>query len=141
MRVARFVTIAVVLLASSCSSSEGLLGDRAAVTCGDQSGMAGDLSDDLPGIWRLAWSGPADSGPAYFLVVLAPGGDAEIHSERFGRTEWSWSIHGDELRMHSRDLADVQVFTSQWEFTYDHWAWSAIGYGDTELQRCSSSRG
>lgn len=140
MRVARVATAAVILLAASCSSSDGLLGDRAAVICGDQSGMTGDLSEDLPGIWRLAWTGSADGGPSDFLVVLAPGGNAEIHSERFGRTEWSWSIHGNELRMFSRERADIQLFTSEWEFTDGGWAWSAIGYGDTELQSCVSSR-
>jgi hypothetical protein len=101
--------------------------------------MTGDLAEDLPGIWRLVWSGSADGGPSDFLVVLAPGGDAEIYSERFGRTEWSWAAQGNELRMYSRDAADVQIFTSTWEFTEGRWAWSAIGYGDTELQGCSSS--
>ena len=138
MRVRFVIVSGVFLLLASCSATSSELTDGSAITCGGQIGLTGDLAADLPGIWRLAWSGSADGGPTDYLVEFSPGGDAEMHSERYGRSEWSWSIHGNEVRMWNHE-GDSHLFATTWTWAAGEWSWSAIGYGTTELSRCNAS--
>ncbi|HUG74152.1 MAG TPA: hypothetical protein VMM81_00555 [Acidimicrobiia bacterium] len=99
--------------------------------------MSGDLSVDLPGIWRFSWTGAADGGPADSLLVFEPDGTAVRVSEKFGRTRWSWSVHGDEVRMFGHVAEGDQGSFSTWSFDDGIWTISAIGYGETTLERCA----
>lgn len=136
-RVIRLVVVVTLVLTACSPSAEDQV--RSA-SCGPQSGMSGDLSADIVGVWRLSYTGSADGGPSEMLMEFNQDGTATILSNRFGSTPWVYRIVGDEVRMNGNwPGVDLQMFSMVWQFAAGMWQVNAVGYGDTTLERCDDS--
>ncbi len=136
-RVIRLVVVVTLVLAACSPPAEDQV--RSA-SCGPQSGMSGDLSTDIVGVWRLSYTGSADGGPSEMLMEFSQDGTATILSARFGSTPWVYRIVGDEVRMNGNwPGVDLQMFSMVWQFAAGMWQVNAVGYGDTTLERCDDS--
>lgn len=105
-----------------------------------QSGMTGDLSQDIVGLWHIAWGEPNQPGSVDMIVEFHQDGSALSFSEKSGETRWYYAIHGTQgtnVNMNDLDADDLAMLFTTWQYVDGSWAVTVTGAGDTMSERCA----